>query len=132
MYCVLPSMTFNGNDFWAMAFTEFERKRIDRLAAAFIEERRPPAHIRDQLDLGYRISGQSLELFEIRPLWNDPSEKLEEPVAKSTFVKKTNRWKVYWQRQDLKWHRYDPDPEVDTLEDFLAVVSADEYACFWG
>ena len=115
-----------------MALTEFERKRIDNLASVFIEKRRPPAHIRDQLDLGYRISGQSLELFEIRPVWNDPREKIEEPVAKATFVKKTNTWKVYWQRQDLRWHRYDPDPEVDTLEEFLAVVTADEYACFWG
>ena len=115
-----------------MTLTEFERKRIDNLASVFIEKRRPPAHIRDQLDLGYRISGQSLELFEIRPVWNDPREKIEEPVAKATFVKKTNTWKVYWQRQDLRWHRYDPDPEVDTLEEFLAVVTADEYACFWG
>jgi hypothetical protein len=115
-----------------MALSEFEHKRIDRLASAFIEKRRPPPHIRDQLDLGYRISGQSLELFEIRPLWNDPGKKLEEPVAKTTYVRKSNTWRIYWQRQDLKWHRYDPDPEVDSLEDFLAVVDADEYACFWG
>lgn len=115
-----------------MALTELERKRIDRLAAAFIEKRRPPKHIRDQLDLGYRISGQSLELFEIRPVWNDPSEKLEEQVAKATYVKKSNTWRIYWQRQDLRWHRYDPDPEVNSLEDFLAIVDADEYACFWG
>ena len=121
-----------GSDFRAMALTEFERKRIDRLAASFIEKRRPPKHIRDQLDFGYRISGQSFELFEIRPFWNDPSEKLEEPVAKATYVRKSNTWKIYWQRQDLRWHRYDPNPEVDSLEDFLAIVDADEYACFWG
>lgn len=37
---------------------------------------------------------------------------------------------MYWQRTDLKWHRYDPDPEVDPVDDFLAVVETDEYACF--
>ena len=125
-------MGSTGSEFWAMALTEFERKRIDRLAAAFVEKRRPPKHIRDQLDLGYRISRQSLELFEIRPAWNSLIEQLEEPVAKATYVRKSNTWKIYWQRQDLRWHRYDPDPEVDSLEDFLAIVDADEYACFWG
>ncbi|MBN1532951.1 MAG: DUF3024 domain-containing protein, partial [Spirochaetes bacterium] len=39
---------------------------------------------------------------------------------------------IYWQRRDLKWHRYEPDPEVDTLEEFLDIVDADDYASFWG
>ncbi len=77
-------------------------------------------------------SGQSLELFEIRPVWNDPGERIEQPVAKATFVKKTNTRKVYWPRQDLRRHRCVPDPDVDTLEEFLAVVAADAYPWFWG
>ena len=115
-----------------MALSEFERKRVEKLADAFVERRRPPVHMRNELDLGYRVCGQSVELFEIRRLWNDPSERIEEPVAKATYVKKTNTWRVYWQRSDLKWHRYDPDPEVATLEDFLRVVDEDEFAAFWG
>ena len=115
-----------------MALSEFERKRVKKLADAFVERRRPPVHMRNELDLGYRVCGQSVELFEIRRLWNDPSERIEEPVAKATYVKKTNTWRVYWQRSDLKWHRYDPDPEVATLEDFLRVVDEDEFAAFWG
>ena len=115
-----------------MAFSEFEARRYERLVAAFVERRRPPAHIRSQVDLGYRIKGQSVEIFEIRPFWRDPDEMIEEAVAKATYVKKQNIWKVYWQRADLKWHRYDPDPEVDSLEDFLALVERDEYACFFG
>ncbi|MGH8716972.1 MAG: DUF3024 domain-containing protein [Burkholderiales bacterium] len=30
------------------------------------------------------------------------------PVAKATYVKAQDVWKVFWQRADLKWHRYDP------------------------
>ena len=41
-------------------------------------------------------------------------------------------WKVFWKRADLKWHRYDPVSEVRTIEQFLAVVEEDEYACFYG
>jgi hypothetical protein len=115
-----------------MALSEIEQKRVEKLANAFVERRRPPAHVRDELDLGYRVSGQSLEIFEIRPLWNNPSEKIEKPVAKATYVRRTDTWKVYWQRRDLKWHRYDPDPEVATLEEFLRIVDEDEFAAFWG
>jgi hypothetical protein len=41
-------------------------------------------------------------------------------------------WKVYWKRADLKWHRYEPVPEVSAIEKFLAVVKEDEYSCFFG
>jgi hypothetical protein len=35
-------------------------------------------------------------------------------------------------RADLKWHVYDPAPEAASIEEFLAVVDKDEYACFFG
>jgi hypothetical protein len=115
-----------------MALSEFETKKIEKEVAAFVEKRRPPPHIRPELDLGFRVKNQSVEIFEIRPLWDNPEERIEEPVAKATYVKTQRVWKVYWQRADLKWHRYDPDPEVDTLSEFLGLVDRDEYACFFG
>ena len=96
-----------------MAFSELEIKRIQKLADSFLEKRRPPAHLRKELDLGYHIDGNSIVIFEIRPVWNNPERTIEEPVAKTTYVKKSDIWKVYWQRADLKWHGYDPDPEVN-------------------
>jgi hypothetical protein len=87
-----------------MALSEFERKRIEKAAQAFIERRRPPPHVRPKLDFGYRITGQSLELFEIRPRWDKPTEKREHPFAKATYVKTTGAWKLFWRRADLKWH----------------------------
>lgn len=115
-----------------MAFTQLELQRCKKVLTQFLEHRRPPAHIRDQLDIGYRITGQSVEIFEIRPDWQDKSRKRETPVAKVTFVRTQNRWKVYWMRQDLKWHGYEPTPEVHSLEAFLNVVDRDEYGCFFG
>ncbi len=115
-----------------MPFSEFEQKRLQKQIERFVERNRPSADIRDEVDLSYRVDGQSVEIFEIRPLWNDPKEKIEEPVAKATYVKSRKLWKVYWQRADLKWHRYDPDPEVDTIDEFLEVVVRDDFACFFG
>jgi hypothetical protein len=115
-----------------MALSEFETKRVEKLASAYIDRARPPAHIRDQLDIGFRIADQSLELFEIRPLWNDPSTKIEESQAKTTYVKKSGVWKIYWMRSDLKWHGYEPVPEVGTIEEFFEIVEEDAYCCFRG
>lgn len=115
-----------------MAFSDFEQKRCERIVSAFIERRRPAAHIRPQLDLGFRVGEQSVEIFEVRPQWNKPDVKLEHAVAKATYVKGERAWRVYWQRRDLKWRRYEPAPVVGSLEAFLQVVNVDEHACFWG
>jgi hypothetical protein len=115
-----------------MAFSEFEIKRIQKVVGRYIENSRPPEHLREQVDLSFKIKGQSVEIFEIRPTWNNPQKKIEESVAKTTYVKSRKLWKVYWQRADLKWHRYDPDPEVDSIEEFIELVENDDYACFFG
>lgn len=115
-----------------MALSEFETKKIKKEVSAFIEKRRPPPHIRADLDLGFRVKGQSVEIFEIRPQWRNPDIKIEHAVAKASYVKTQNIWKIYWQRADLKWHSYEPNPEVSTLQEFLAIVDRDDYACFFG
>jgi hypothetical protein len=85
-----------------MAFSEFDIKKCEKLVEQFVQKRRPPPNIRNELDLGFRVKGQSVEIFEIRPMWRSPSKKIEEAVAKSTYVKTQGVWKVYWQRADLK------------------------------
>jgi len=115
-----------------MAISEFEIKRYEKIVGQYIEGRRPPVHVRDQVDLAFRIDDQSVIIFEIREIWDQPGKKVESPIAKATYVKKTKSWKIYWQRADLKWHRYEPASEVRTIEEFLDVVEQDEYCCFWG
>ena len=115
-----------------MALSELELKRCEKALAQFLERRRPSPHIRDQLDISYKISGHSVEIVEIRPDWQDRTKKMETPVAKATFVRTKNCWKVFWMRRDLKWHGYEPNPEVGTLEAFLNVVDRDEHCCFFG
>jgi len=115
-----------------MALNDIERKRVERAVAAFIERHRPAPAVRSQLDFGYRIAGHSVELFEIRPQWDRPEIKRERSFAKATFVRTRGIWRVFWMRADLKWHGYDPAPEAASIEEFLAVVEKDEYACFFG
>lgn len=115
-----------------MSLSEFDRRRVEKAVSAYVERRRPPAHLRDQLDIGFLVDGQSVELFTLRPAWDNPDELLQHPAAKATFVKRTQTWKIYWIRADLRWHAYQPAAEVASIEDFLAVVERDECSCFWG
>ncbi len=116
-----------------MALTETESQAITEVLAAFLERKRPPLEIRHEVDLAYRIERQSVILFEVRPAWQGPADAIIEiPIAKATYVRKHGHWRVYWQRADLKWHRYDPTPQTKTLNAFLSIVEQDQYACFFG
>ena len=115
-----------------MAISEFEIKRVEKIMNDYLTRTRPPVHIRDQLDIGYRIENQSVELFEIRPAFRDPSQKIEHAIAKATYVKRGGICKIYWMRADLKWHRYEPVPEVANLPEFLAIIEEDQHGCFYG
>lgn len=115
-----------------MPFSELELKRHHKTMERYVEARRPPPHIRAKLDLAYRISGQSVEIFEVRPAFRDPERTVEEPVAKASFVRRACEWRIYWQRADLTWHRYEPTPSVRSLESFVLLVEEDKHCCFFG
>jgi hypothetical protein len=115
-----------------MSFSEFEIKRYEKVIREFINKRRPPAHMRNEVDLGFRLTGQSIEIFEIRAVWDNPKEKTEQSFAKATYVKRQNIWKIYWMKSDLKWHKYEPGFEVSELNEFVSIIDGDKYGCFWG
>lgn len=115
-----------------MAVNNLQVLEIIEVMEAFLERQRPPEHIRPKMDIGYKIEGQSIIIHEIRPLSNDSSKIIYPEVAKATFVKAKNHWKVFWLRSNLKWYTYDPKPIVKTLREFLTLVEADKHGCFWG
>ncbi len=71
-------------------------------------------------------------IYELRPVWNKPKGIQECYVAKATFLKNKNLWRVFWLRADLKWHSYKPNPTIKTLKEFVKLVEEDKYGCFWG
>ncbi len=115
-----------------MAIDLLKTVEIIEIMENYIEKVRPPENIRKQLDLSYRIEGQSVILTEIRPIWNNPIESYEHGYAKATFVKRKTVWKLFWLRANLNWYAYEPMPEVSTVEEFLEIVDKDDYHCFKG
>ncbi len=115
-----------------MAFSDIERGINTNALAVFLERKRPPEHIRTQVDIGYAIVGHTVDIFEIRPNWQDKKATQRTPVARIKFVRTRELWLLYWMRHDLKWHEYEPDPIHGTLESALKTVEADAYCCFFG
>lgn len=112
--------------------SEIEQKKVEKVVGALIAKRRPPPHIRKEVDLGFRFYGRSVEIFEVRPVWRGNGETHEIPIAKTTYIKARKVWKLYWQRRDLKWHSYEPLPEACSIEEIVAEIDVDPYVCFWG
>jgi hypothetical protein len=115
-----------------MAFNDIERARNLASLKLFLDEKRPPEHLRSQLDIGYAVTGQTVDIFEIRPDWQDKSATRHTPVARIRYVRTMNEWQLYWMRRDLKWHLYEPSQSHKSLMAALAVVNADEHCCFFG
>ena len=115
-----------------MPLSEFEAAKIEQELADLVEAIRPSVDIRDELDVVFRLEGQSVLLFEKRPLWDDPSKFSEAPFAKATFVKGTGQWSVYWMRGSGKWQRYDPCDTVGSLDEWVRLVDEDAHHCFKG
>lgn len=115
-----------------MALDLFDTLDVIAIMENFMLYKRPPEHMRDKIDLSYKIENQSIIIFEIRPHWKNPEEVLESDVAKTTYIKVKKEWHVYWKRANGNWDPYPLEPIVATLEDFLRLVDEDKGACFWG
>lgn len=115
-----------------MAIDALQSLEVIEAMENFIARKRPPEHIREKLDLDYKIEGQNIFVFEIRPQWDNPKVINEHPVAKASFIKTKNHWKVFWLRADLKWHSYTTKPTVKTVKEFTNLIEEDKLHCFWG
>lgn len=117
-----------------MAFSEFETFRYSKIMEDFTNEAGPPKDIAHELKWKYEINSrnQSVELFEVRPMFMEKSKIIEIPFAKVTYVKSTKRWKIYWMRANGNWLRYEPEPDTATLEEALKMIKEDKHFCFFG
>jgi Protein of unknown function (DUF3024) len=104
---------------------EYEIKKLT-------EALRPPIDIRDQLDIGYKFQNQTLEIFEIRPRWNDQSIIDQHSFAKAKFIKSKSIWRIYWLRANGNWELYKPIPEVQQISEFFKAVDEDKHNAFKG
>jgi hypothetical protein len=113
-------------------FSELELKRIDRLVGELCRRCSPPEHA-DQLRTVYEVEAHSVSMYEERPPWRGEAEWTRMGVARFRYFRSRGEWQLYWMRQDLRWHRYEPDDEMPAdLASLVALVEADHYGAFFG
>lgn len=101
----------------------------------FVEALRPvDEEIRKQVDIGYSYHSKVkvVELFEIRPKWDNPQDIQKLPFARIRYYKNQNFWKIFWFRADGSWDPYEPKPTATNLEEILATIKEDKHGCFFG
>ena len=114
-----------------MSFSEVELKYIENTLGSMCK-RRSPVHLRDELRTVYEVKGHDVTVYEERPRWNKPEEWTSEGIAKFKYNRKQNVWALYWMRQDLQWHLYEPFPESTTIEGLVVEVDKDPHGAFFG
>ena len=116
-----------------MAIDALQTIDIIEMLENFVGKLRPDTEeIRKELDYGYNIENQSILLFEIRPDWKTPEIIRHYSFAKTTYVKSTDSWKIFWMRGNGKWYPYSPTPTVGSLKKVLEIVKNDKFHCFFG
>jgi hypothetical protein len=98
----------------------------------FLTEMRPPEEDRDESDIAYKIEGQSIIIFEIRPQWNKPEIIGEHPFAMATYIKAENIWKVFYMNENSNWEVYKQKIAVNSIKEFTKLVEDDKYQYFFG
>ncbi len=115
----------------AVAFSELELKRIDRVVGALCRRCSPPEHAHE-LRTVFEVEGHSVSVYEERAPWRGEGEWTRLGVARFRFYRSRGEWHLSWMRQDLRWHRYEPHEMPTDLASLVALVEADEYGAFFG
>jgi hypothetical protein len=114
-----------------VAFDELELKRIERAVGELCRRCSPPQHA-DGLRTVYEVESHSVTAHEERSPWDGVGEWTRRGIARLRFSSARREWRLYWRRQDLRWHRYDPDEMPADLDSLVAMVEADKYGAFFG
>ena len=114
-----------------MAFSEKELSRIKHEVGGLCK-RRAPAHLKDELRLGYTITNHNVLIRESRPDWRNPSEWIESDVAKLRYVRSGDEWRLYWKRASGKWWLYEPHSPSKSLSSMVKEIDIDSDGCFFG
>ena len=115
-----------------MALSTDDLGDIDLIIGQWCLDKVPP-ELKKKIDYDYEVDGQSVTLFEVRPMWRGrPGQTTRSPFAKFRFVKSSQLWHIYWMRQTGKWESYEPASAACGLEEALDIIELDSYGCFFG
>jgi hypothetical protein len=114
-----------------MALSEFEKKRIERVFAAYCEKK-VPLHVQDRFKVVFEVWGDEVKLFASRPHWEENNTWVASKVARFKKDAATNCWQLYSADKGGRWRLFQPYPITIDIEKLLATVERDATGIFWG
>jgi hypothetical protein len=114
-----------------MSLPQLTRRMIEKTMNDFCD-RRVPLQIRNKLLLKYIFRGNTVSLYEERPVWNDPTQKTEGMIAQFRFDLQLMEWTLYYRDRNGRWHEYERIPSSRVFDDLLNEVDRDPTGIFWG
>lgn len=114
-----------------MPLPAIEKKLVEQTLSQYCEKKIPP-HVRDKVRLCYRFRGNSVTLFEMRPVFDNPDKWVDICVAQFRYDDRTKLWTLYCADRNSRWHLYDEIDPAKSLQTLLDEVEEDPTAIFWG
>lgn len=111
-----------------MAFNDIELAQINQCMDFFMEKRRPPVFVRDEVDLQYRIQGLNVIIYQVRYV---DFRAFESPIAKIMLNRAECCWEVFWMSPSNEWITDIKEP-IQSFSDAIKVVEDDVRGCFFG
>lgn len=91
-----------------------------------------PEHVKDKVKLEFKIRGNNVTLFELRPAFGKPETWVDISVAQFRYNLKDNEWTLYCADRNSKWHMYIDLEPSENFDDLLQEVEEDPTGIFWG
>ena len=114
-----------------MTLTEDELSDIESTVGALCIRRTSPK-FKAKLSIEYRVKGHDVTIIERRPKWDGKPGFTENGVARFKFTRTSKKWRLLWQRADLKWYAYQGTENRTQLAQLVAEVDSDPWGCFFG
>ena len=116
-----------------MTLSKADRRDIEVLLTAYCD-RRVPEHVRNQVNVDFRIRGQTVTLLERRPPLRVTGRKEWTEIVVAQFRRDSDsgQWRLYCADRNSRWHAYQGVRPTKTLSPLLAEVDRDPSGIFWG
>ena len=116
-----------------MPLPELTQKLVETKLGTYCNDK-VPAHVRDQVRLTYSFMGNTVTLFEERPVFNQLDKRTKIPIAQFRLNVVDHLWRLYCanQKPHEGWVQYlqaEPTTDFDAL---LIALDQDSTGIFWG
>jgi len=116
-----------------MALPEQAQKLVDTQLGEFCFKK-VPAHVRHEVRLTFSVLGNTVTLFEERPVQNNLDKRSKRPLAQFRLNVVDHLWRLYFanQKRQEGWLLYREAGPTKDFETLLAALDQDKTGAFWG